>query len=108
MSAAQPIPLRRRPMAHIAVSDLAVAYSVGGRRQTILHDISLEVPRGGFVSLIGQSGCGKSTLLKVMAGLVQPSAGAVGVAGMTPHQAVRQRPGGRIFLDANLLPAKAA
>src|SRR5258708_36499070 len=89
MSAAQPIPLRRRPMAHIAVRDLAVAYSVGGRRQTILHDISLEVPRGGFVSLIGQSGCGKSTLLKVMAGLVQPRAGAGGGAGVDPPPAGR-------------------
>jgi NitT/TauT family transport system ATP-binding protein len=95
-------------MAHIAVSDLAVAYAIGGRRQTVLHDVSLEVPRGGFVSLIGPSGCGKSTLLKVMAGLVPPSAGAVEVAGMTPQQAVRQRLVGLIFQDANLLPWKSA
>src|SRR5260370_36663720 len=96
MSAAQPIPLRRRQMAHIAVRDLAVAYSIGSRQQTVLHDVSLEVPRGGFVSLIGPSGCGKSTLLKVMAGLVRPSAGVVGVAGMRPGQAARRgrrRPG---------------
>src|SRR5258708_5378937 len=108
MSAAQPIPLRRRPMAHIAVRDLAVAYSIGGRRQTVLHDVSLEIPRGGFVSLIGASGCGKSTLLKVLAGLVRPSAGAVEVAGMTPQQAVRQRLVGLVFQDANLLPWKSA
>jgi len=95
-------------MAHIAVRDLAVAYSIGGRRQTVLHDVSLEIPRGGFVSLIGASGCGKSTLLKVLAGLVRPSAGAVEVAGMTPQQAVRQRLVGLVFQDANLLPWKSA
>src|SRR5882724_6861538 len=108
MSAAQPIPLRRRPMAHIAVRDLAVAYSIGGRRQTVLHEVSLEVPRGGFVSLIGASGCGKSTLLKVMAGLVRPSAGTVEVAGVSAQEAVRRRLVGLVFQDANLLPWKSA
>jgi NitT/TauT family transport system ATP-binding protein len=95
-------------MAHIALSNLAVAYSIGGRRQTVLHDVSLDVPRGGFVSLIGASGCGKSTLLKVLAGLVRPSGGTVRVAGVTPQEAVRRRLVGLVFQDANLLPWKSA
>ena len=40
-------------MAHIAVRDLVVAYTIRGRRQTVLHEVSLDIPRGGFVSLIG-------------------------------------------------------
>jgi len=44
---------------------------------TVLHDVDLEIPRGAFVSIIGQSGCGKSTLLRLMAGLLTPTAGDI-------------------------------
>jgi ABC-type polysaccharide/polyol phosphate transport system ATPase subunit len=46
-----------------------------------LEDVTLSVPRGGFVGIIGANGSGKSTLLKVMAGLLVPDAGTVRVAG---------------------------
>jgi ABC-type polysaccharide/polyol phosphate transport system ATPase subunit len=46
-----------------------------------LNDVSLSVPRGGTVGIIGANGSGKSTLLKVMAGLLVPDAGAVHVHG---------------------------
>jgi ABC-type Fe3+/spermidine/putrescine transport system ATPase subunit len=43
----------------------------------VLRDISLEIPRGAFVTLLGPSGCGKTTLLRVMAGFYEPDAGEV-------------------------------
>jgi ABC-type polysaccharide/polyol phosphate transport system ATPase subunit len=46
-----------------------------------LNDITLAVPAGSFVGLIGANGSGKSTLLKVMAGLLIPDAGTVRVNG---------------------------
>ena len=39
--------------------------------------ISLAVPHGTFVCLLGPSGCGKTTLLRMIAGLEEPSAGAI-------------------------------
>jgi len=42
-----------------------------------LEDFSLSVPPGQFVSLIGPSGCGKSTVLSLIAGLAEPTAGAL-------------------------------
>jgi NitT/TauT family transport system ATP-binding protein len=45
-----------------------------------LDPIDLVVREGEFVTLIGPSGCGKSTLLRLIAGLVQPSAGRIGLS----------------------------
>jgi NitT/TauT family transport system ATP-binding protein len=42
-----------------------------------LHQVSFDIERGEFVSIVGPSGCGKSTLLKIMAGLDTPSSGEV-------------------------------
>jgi putative ABC transport system ATP-binding protein len=47
----------------------------GGR--TILHQVSLEVPPGEFVAVVGESGIGKSTLLNVIAGLEPVDAGSI-------------------------------
>ena len=43
----------------------------------ILRDLSLEIPRGKTVTLIGPNGCGKSTLLKTVVRTVRPRAGQV-------------------------------
>ena len=94
--------------AHIAVRGLSVDFTVEGRRQRVLNDIDIAVPKGSFVSLIGPSGCGKSTLLKVMAGLVSPTEGTVTVAGVSPHEAVKARLIGLVFQEATLLPWKNA
>jgi ABC-type Fe3+/spermidine/putrescine transport system ATPase subunit len=56
-----------------------------------LDDISLEVGRGQFVTLLGPSGCGKTTLLRVVAGLERVTSGEVyldgrNVTGMAPQQ----------------------
>lgn len=46
-------------------------------RQTILKDISISVPRGQTVAIIGESGCGKTMLLKSIVGLLKPTSGSV-------------------------------
>jgi phospholipid/cholesterol/gamma-HCH transport system ATP-binding protein len=51
--------------------------SVQFGRQTVLREISLEIPRGQTLSIIGESGCGKTVFLKTMIGLVRPSEGYV-------------------------------
>lgn len=93
---------------HILAQDVSVDFTHAGQRNRVLNNISLEVPRGGFVSLIGPSGCGKSTLLKVLAGLLPPTEGNVQVAGMTPQQATEQRRIGLVFQEATLMPWKNA
>ena len=60
-------------LTHISARGIAVDFEHDGRRQRVLQDVDLTVPKGSFVSLIGPSGCGKSTRLKVLAGLIRPA-----------------------------------
>lgn len=46
-------------------------------RHLVLRDITLEIPRGQTVAVIGESGCGKTVLLKTLIGLVRPAQGEV-------------------------------
>jgi phospholipid/cholesterol/gamma-HCH transport system ATP-binding protein len=46
-------------------------------RQIVLKDISIEIPRGQTVAIIGESGCGKTMLLKTLVGLLAPTSGQV-------------------------------
>ncbi|MDQ6621806.1 MAG: ABC transporter ATP-binding protein [Pseudomonadota bacterium] len=94
--------------AHIVAQGVCVDFRVGNQINRVLNDVSLSVPKGGFVSLIGPSGCGKSTLLKVLAGLLPPTVGKVSVGGVAPMEAVRQRRIGIVFQEPTLLPWKNA
>lgn len=49
--------------------------------RVVLHGIDLTIATGSFVALLGANGAGKSTLLRILAGLVQPTAGAVELFG---------------------------
>jgi NitT/TauT family transport system ATP-binding protein len=64
-----------------------------------LAGIDLEIAPGSFVSLLGPSGCGKSTLLRIIAGLVQPSAGRVEWRAGRPAGDV-----GFVFQEPTLMP----
>lgn len=71
---------------------------------TVMNDISFDIPRRKFVSVIGPSGCGKSTLLHMAAGLLKPSRGQVSHNG-TVVCGVNQKIG-FVPQQAQLLPWK--
>jgi NitT/TauT family transport system ATP-binding protein len=74
------------------------------RAVTALERISFTLDAGGFLTLLGPSGCGKSTLLRVIADIIQPSAGSISVLGRPPAAARQDREIGFVFQDAALLP----
>lgn len=66
-----------RPTA-VQLSQVSFAYSAGARA---LDGVSLAVPQGQFVALVGQNGGGKSTLARHLNGLLRPQAGSVTIHG---------------------------
>ncbi|MFB9844333.1 ABC transporter ATP-binding protein [Mucilaginibacter ginsenosidivorans] len=61
-------------------------YQVGGNKNLILNDISLDVDQGEFISIMGPSGSGKSTLLNIIGMLDEPSQGYHYFMGQAVHQ----------------------
>jgi putative ABC transport system ATP-binding protein len=68
--------------AMISIRDLSMRLTSGGRHVDVLTEVTLDVPPGQFLAVAGPSGSGKSTLLGLIAGLDQPTAGYIRVAGV--------------------------
>jgi sulfonate transport system ATP-binding protein len=60
--------------------------------KTVLKEISLDIPAGAFVSIVGKSGCGKSTLLRLLIGLETPTSGAIDAGAVQAARLVFQEP----------------
>ncbi len=69
-----------------------------------LRDMSLDVQRGEFVSLLGPSGCGKSTALRMMAGLLEPSAGTIEWPADAKSASEHTRDISFVFQEPTLMP----
>ena len=67
----------------IEVQSVNKTYQRGGETLTVLDDLSLEVPKGDYLALMGPSGSGKSTLLNLIGGLDSPTSGPVSYTHLT-------------------------
>jgi len=99
----------------IDVRDVSKRYHRGVDLVHALERVSLHIPRGRFVALMGPSGSGKSTLLNLLAGLDRPDEGEVVVAGQALSRLDedgladwRARHVGLVFQFFNLLPVLSA
>jgi putative ABC transport system ATP-binding protein len=99
------------PPPAIQLRSVSRHYVMGESVIRAVHEVSLSVPSGEFLALLGSSGSGKSTLLNLIAGLDRPSSGAVIAQGqdlskMSPLELARYRRQtvGMVFQSFNLLP----
>ncbi len=86
-------------------------YTMGEAVIRAVDDVSLDLPSGEFLALLGSSGSGKSTLLNLMAGLDRPTSGAVIAHGQDLSKVsslelarYRRQTVGMVFQSFNLLP----
>jgi NitT/TauT family transport system ATP-binding protein len=92
-----------RPVA-IALEDVSKVHGRGKEGVLALDRIGLTIRRGEFVCVVGASGCGKSTLLHLIAGLDEPTSGAIGVSGVASDGATAGGATAIMFQDAALFP----
>jgi spermidine/putrescine transport system ATP-binding protein len=70
-----------------------------------VDELSFEVQRGSFFSILGPSGCGKTTLLRMIAGFIVPDSGTIQIGGRNMHGvAPNRRPVNMVFQQLALFP----
>jgi putative ABC transport system ATP-binding protein len=99
----------------IAIRHLSMRLTAGGRRVTILDDVSLSIPPKQMVAVMGPSGSGKSTLLGLIAGLDRPTEGTIVLDGIdittlseSRMAKFRRMKIGYIFQSFHLIPTLTA
>jgi putative ABC transport system ATP-binding protein len=70
----------------VSLRNIVKSFPVANDSVTVLHDVSLDIQQGEFVSIVGPSGNGKSTLLNMVTGIDRPSDGQVIVTGRAVHE----------------------
>jgi ABC-type multidrug transport system fused ATPase/permease subunit len=68
-----------------------------------LNEISLNIPAGSFVAIIGPSGSGKSTLVDAMLGLLELDDGTITISGVSPDIAVNRWPGAIAYVPQSIV-----
>ena len=84
---AQPSRLPAPESVELTVTGLAFGYSPHAR--PVLEDLTLTVPEGDHLAVVGPSGIGKSTLAALLAGLLEPGTGRIELGGIELHQVRR-------------------
>lgn len=79
-------PAVQRPRA-LAVEVTGVCFRYPARDRATLRDLSLVIPAGQSVAIVGENGAGKSTLVKLLCGLYEPGSGRITIDGFPPAQA---------------------
>ena len=98
-------PLSAQGNCAVAVRSLSKSFGTGPNAFRALDDVSVDIQKNEFFTLLGPSGCGKTTLLRLIAGFEQPSSGAVLLDGIDlSSKPPYQRPVNTVFQNYALFP----
>ncbi|OQB43191.1 MAG: Lipoprotein-releasing system ATP-binding protein LolD [Candidatus Hydrogenedentes bacterium ADurb.Bin179] len=95
----------------LSMKSVSKSYQHRGKTITALYDVTLAIPKGDFVAIVGPSGSGKSTFLLMFGGMLSPASGSVQVDGQSLYDmnseqraVVRREKIGFVFQTFNLVP----
>jgi putative ABC transport system ATP-binding protein len=95
----------------LSIEAVSKYYNHRSQSVTGLQDVTFDIQKGDFISIVGPSGSGKSTLLLILGGMLLPSTGRVFFNGqslydLTPDQrsSIRKKEMGFVFQTFNLMP----
>src|ERR1700736_2381355 len=95
------------PEPHVRLVNLSKRF-VGGSAAAV-DNISLEIPRASFTTLLGPSGCGKTTALRMIAGFYEPDAGDIFIGPRRGNDVTaHRRKTAMVFQDYALFPHMSA
>lgn len=80
------------------VSAQDISYSYTKNDNKAITEVSLEIPRGQFIALVGSSGAGKSTMVDLLLGILEPDSGQITLSGTNPRDAIDKWPGATAYV----------
>jgi putative ABC transport system ATP-binding protein/lipoprotein-releasing system ATP-binding protein len=102
-------------MRQIILENVVKSYTIGEQSISAVNNVSMEIDKGEFISIVGHSGSGKTTLLSMIGGIVQPTSGRILCSGTDIYSLdsdglseYRSRNIGFMFQFASLLPILSA
>ena len=81
-----------------SVACQSVTFGYPGSSVGAINDVSVSVPAGASLALVGQTGAGKSTLVDLLLGVLEPDVGRIEVSGLTPRAAISRWPGALAYV----------
>ena len=76
----------------VKITDINFAYD----DRSILKGVTMDIPRGKLIAIMGNSGCGKTTLLRLIGGQLKPTSGTLLVDGESVPDSTSDAPPGRV------------
>lgn len=89
--------MENKALNEITLEEVGMVFKSGAKEVTALTNVTLDIKKGEFVSLLGPSGCGKTTLLRIIADLIHPTSGKATISDETPKEARLKQKYGMVF-----------
>lgn len=85
-----------------------VSFTYPGKRYPAIKDVTLAIPIGASIAIVGPSGAGKTTIVDILLGVLTPDEGRVVVSGLTPLSAVAKWPGALAYVPQDVVIANGS
>ena len=81
----------------------SVTFRYPGRHESAISEVSLRIPSGTSVAIVGPSGAGKTTLIDILLGVIDAGEGQVLISGLAPLEAISKWPGAIAYVTQDVM-----